>query len=352
MNKNELLSALKTVIIGIEKQNNALGMDFIIFDDEYIRSFKDKISVSFKFPTGIKCGIRGEELYKALEKIPSDEIEMKVDGNKLVITSGKITIRMNLLQSGALDNLLDKICTLDLDNIEFYEMPKAFMEGMKLSLFSSTKKASSNELNGMLYEENYILATNDRSASMFVMEEYVPSRFLIPAEACESILRLPNKFYAVTVTPGWVHLKEESEGVISVRLISDTNYPCEGVLNLFEKKKQVGKPFVFPKGMKEVLERAEIFAGGDSNILIMDHIVLTRNKKELIVTATKEAGEIVERIPWEKDQFPEGAEIRVSPTLLKLILSVTSKCVIGPNNSAIVFETENFSHVILSKVNN
>jgi hypothetical protein len=348
MDRAELVKALKGVMVGVNKKADAMASDFVIFDGPCIRSFKDNISVSYNLDTGITCGVHGEELFKILEKLTAKEVSLELKEEKLIIKCGKVRVKMNALQEDAFNNVLEKIFTLDTTELTWYEIPTDFIEALKMCASSAAKEASQNWLNSILFTENYAIASDNQVASVFTMDKLVPEEFMLPIPAAESFSRVEYPFTIICVSPSWVHLSGEDESIFSARLLGGKYESKDGIFKLLERED--GTKFTLPKDLKSVLDRVEIFAGSDNDTLTMNHILISYAKKEMIVKASKEVGEIVETLPWEKDHIPEGMLLRISPDLLKKILGLSLDCRVGPKNQSVVFKSDKFSHVVVALV--
>lgn len=350
MKRKDLLSAIKSVMAGVDKATKTVGMDFIVFDNGWIRSFKDAISVSYPMETGFVAAVKAEEFFKILSKMSGEDVTIEAGENKLIATDGKTTLKMNTLQEDQLTQVMERITTLQTDELEWYEIPPNLITGLNLCIFSAGVDPALNLLAGVHFMEDKILSTDNYRMSVFNMEGAVISPFTVPTKVAEGFLKINTKFTSIAVTNSWVHLADEVGAVFSARLISGT-YPSDKVLDLLNSQISDQKGYVLPEGIEKCLDRAEVMAGVEEGVLsLMANVSLSYEGEKLIIKANREVGELIDTIPWTKDPMPEGMELKMAPSFLKKILPITRTFNPSSSKKSVMFSSNNFYHVMIAKM--
>src|SRR4030067_2113233 len=296
MKRIELLTGIRSVMPGIDK-SSAIGSDFLLFDEKWIRSFKEDISVSFPVETGYRTAVRAEELYKILSKMGSEDLEVNLtEDGKLSIQGGKTTIKMNPLQKEQISHSLDRAWAVQTDDLEWYLLPKGFMEGLGLCAFCAGMGPALGVLSGVHFSGANITSTDNFRVSVFTMEEQVPKNFTIPTKSVENLLKLGIEFESISLSKAWVHFANKEGAIFSARLLSG-EYPSGKIIELFETMKfDIGAiPYEFPEGLEPPLERAKSLAGTGnmSDWDTLTQISLFYSEGHLNIRASKAAGEII-----------------------------------------------------------
>ena len=350
MKKADLLTAMKAVMLGIDK-SSAIGSDFLLFDENWIRSFKEDISVSFPLETGIRTAVRAEELYKILGKLSTDDVEVTLlEDGKLSVKSGKTIIKMNPLQKEQTDTSLEKAWAVQTDDLEWFFLPKGFQEGLELCSFSAGTGPALGVMAGVHFNGDKAISTDNFRISVYAMEEAVPKSFTIPTRVVESLIRLGISFESISLSKAWVHFSNKEGAIFSARILAG-EYPSEKILGLFKTMKfdlnQVAMEF--PKGLEAPLERAKILAGAEAEGWeSLSQIVLSYSDGNLNVQASKEAGEIIDQVSWPENHIEEGIELKVQPDFFKKILGITRQFRMSPTKKSLLFSSEKFKHIMVA----
>jgi hypothetical protein len=357
MKKNELLTALKAVMVGVEKSNNTFGMDSLIFDNQWIRSFKDSISVSYPLDSNISIAVRGEELFKVLSKMDGEEIDLILQSEgkeppKLMLSNKSTHLKMNSLQPEQHKQILERVQSLQTDNLEWYFLPKSFMEGLGLCIFSAGTDSALDVLAGVHFSGGVIVATDNYRISTYQMDEEVTNPFTIPTEAAQGFIKTNAEFTAISISPAWVHLTNKEGAIFSARLLSG-EYPLAKITGVFDMMKfeDSETSFILPDGIDKALDRAEILAGsGLAELSKLTQVSIYNSGGNLVIQATRDVGEIIDTIPWEKSPMPEGTILRMSPDFLKKVKGITKEFKLSPTKKSILFTGEKFKHIMIARV--
>ena len=262
MKKNDLLVAMKSVMMGIDK-SSAIGSDFLLFDEDWIRSYKEDISCSFPIKVGVRTAVRADEMYKILSRMDAEELDIKMaDDGKLQIKGGKTTLKMNSLQKEQITSSLERAWAVQTDDLEWFYLPKDFQLALDLCSFGAGTGTALGPMAGIHFMENKAISTDNYRVSVYTMAESVAKAFTIPTKTAEGLLKLEEKFEVISITKSWAHLSNDGGAIYSSRILAG-DYPYKKVMGMFETMKfdMNAAPLEFPKGLEDPLERAKIIAG-------------------------------------------------------------------------------------------
>jgi len=312
-----------------------VGSDFFLFDKNWVRTYNEEISVSYPLKTGIQCSIKATEFLKVLRKMKGEEISLEKEDNCLRMSEeGNSTVlEMNILE----DKISSFIDSLFLEKVEWKGLPKDFINGLEKCMFSISDDVSLGILTGIFIDGKNLISTDNYRASWFKLKKEMGS-FIIPLSSVKEIVKLKDlEGYGGNET--WIHFKSSNGAVFSSRLLTG-DYPSDRIKELFDFKE--AKKYKFPKGLSEMLDKAEILAY--ENFGSFSFVSLFLEKNNLMIKGEKEFGRIKNKIKTEKESLPDGFKIDISPQFLKSVLKETDE--FYHNENMLVFDRENFKHII------
>ncbi|HDY89495.1 MAG TPA: hypothetical protein ENH82_15455 [bacterium] len=313
MNKTKLQQALEIVKPGLASKEMIEQSTSFAFIDGRVVTYNDEISLSHPVEgLEIEGAIQAEELYKLLSKIKQeeDEIEISIEKNEVILQVGRMKAGLSLQQEIKLP--LEEIGELS----RWKTLPEDFIRFVGLAMQVCSRDMSRPVLTCVHVNKNGQIEGSDgfRIIRCELEKEMPVKTFLIPANSAAELVRLqPTK---VAEGSGWMHFKTDEETILSCRTFQDDFPDCEPFL------KVEGVEIIFPKTIKEIVGRAEVFAKRDH--FLDETIEITIGKKRITVKSRSDSG-------W----FEEGANIRyndepvsfsITPYLLKDILTETPVC--------------------------
>jgi DNA polymerase III sliding clamp (beta) subunit (PCNA family) len=354
MKRETLLKAIECIMPGVDKAASPLGMDFLVFDKGWLRSFNDSVSVSFfaESPKPIHCAVKAQELYKVISKMEGDNLRMVVEESRLVIKNPKTTLKMTLMEEKQLGVLKERLASLDTDNLNWELLPKKFMDGLDLCIPGTKSDPTLGILSGVGFKENQILSTDNQRVSVYTMSGTIPNEFILPVEVVGDVVKYARDSDNVAITDSWIHFKNPSELIISTRRMIG-EYPFDKIEKVIKdnSSSKKTKPYKFPEGLDKALDRVGILAEiGDRDTGFLPMVSLSKKGDFLFISGKKEAGEIEDKVEWKADAMPGELEIKIAPEFLKKILKVTHEFQIGTNKNCILFNSPNFKHLMVAKV--
>lgn len=322
MDRLKLVDALQKVMPGIgEKETLLEGTSSFMFDNDWVKTFNDTISVSYPYKSGVKCLVKAQELFKVLNKMESAEITMVIEGEKLSITSGTTNLKMVITDSENIASLVDN---LSLESSEWTKLPENFVEGLKsVAIFAATNKAYESLCNVSVGSDGMISSDNFR-AGWHHVDIDIDDGFILPIEAVKNLVHI-DLLTEYTQNDAWAQFRNKEDLYFSVRKIS-TDFPrdaIKGFLDFSFIKDSV--EYSFPEKIKAAVERAAILSSVNPDG--KEYIEMGLDKKgNLIIKGSKQFGEIEDKIvPDKKWKFPKDLLLKIDPRYFGDMLSINNK---------------------------
>lgn len=332
MNRENFLAAIKAINPGIATNSIVEQSDLVIFDENRLVSYNDEIAISYPFGIGYSGGVDANDLYKLLQKLPSNDIELfeteDEEVTQFMIKSGTTTAGFYVAKDIMIPDLgIDEIKT-------WHELPKMFLTGIDLCMATASSDVTRGALVCVYIEKDIILSCDNYRATKFVMSEHLPDNIelKISKQAIKGLVECEVKSFAITES--WMHFQNEGGTIFSVRTTS-SEYP--NVLGLFDVE---GRKITLPEELKESLGRAEVLATEDQS----------KNKiVEIIIADGKITCQSQGKTGWSKDVidivFKDTLPpVQITPSLLSYILDKTQEVIIG--DKSFLFEAKGFSYVV------
>ena len=322
--RQTLVNALARLKPGLSSKDIIeLGVCFNFHKDTIV-TFNDLISISIPLETGIEGAVRAEDLYKLLDKITTDEIELIQTENELQIKASKIRAGLALKT--------ELLSPLSVEG-EWESLPGQFKEAIAFCQFSTSKDMTKPYLTCIHIEGVKVSSSDNWRITQFVMSEPILRNFLLPASAANTLLRYDITHMALD--DAWIHFADEETSLIfSVRRI------LADLIQLDQYFDVKGQLIRLPNLVK-TLERAKIMVEGDSDLDLTIKLHLEPGK--LICRGQKEIGWVEEQVSLDYEGVP--ITMMVNPLFLADILSRTREMVVSENMC--LFWGENFRHVMM-----
>ncbi len=354
MTRKELLGAVEAVMPGVDSAED-MGMNFLIFDNGWVRSYKNSVSISYPLPdANIQCSIKAEEFCKVLDRMEGETIRFFLDGTKLVVKDARTTLKMNIQSQEQHDQLINRIKTLNTGQLTWNPLPEDFIDALGVCVISAATEQSAGAFSGICINKNQMVSTDRYRITAYNLPSSLESPpFSLPREVCISLCKMNRKFPFYSLESPWFHLKDDGNAVASARILAES-YPVDSVIEHYTtiKPKDEEPSFSFPPDIGKSIERVEILAGtGDKSFDFMTQITLERKENFLVISGEKEFGDITDKTPWSVDigQMPEGIILKVNPKFMKKILELTKTFKLTSSKKAVFFVTEKMEHVMAAR---
>ena len=334
INKAKLLEALEIVKPGLANKELIEQSTSFAFINGKVVTYNDEISISHPVEgLELEGAILAENLYKFLGKIKKEEVELSVEGNEIVLTSGRSKAGLTL-QSEVKLPLDEEVATIG----KWKTLPADFLKFVSFAMTSCGKEMSKPILTCVHVDESGVIESTDSNRiTRCHLESGMPVKsFLLPATSAADMIKLkPNK---ISEGKGWIHFKTEAGTIISCRVFEDAFPNCEPHM------KVKGTEVTFPTSIEECLDRAMVFSKRDH--ILDESITIIIQSKKLTLKAKSTSGWFEETLNIKFDAEPITFEI--TPYLLKGILKETQSFIFSLNK--LKFAGEGWEHIMALRV--
>lgn len=319
INKTELLRALELVKPGLSNKETIEQSTFFAFIKGRVVTFNDEISLSHAIPNlEIEGAIKAEELYKLLNKIKAEELELSIEGSELLITSGRTKAGLTLQEEVKLP--LDEIAAIT----KWKKIPDGFIKHLKFCLPSCSRDMSRPVITGVHINQKGVIEASDgfRITRCITSEDAFPTpSFILPSSATIEVLKLNPVKISYAANSGWAHFQSSEGTILSCRIFEETYPDIEQFMDV------EGTHITLPKSTQQVLDRAEVFSKRDN--FIDESVILTLENNRLKIRSESEVGWFEEEINIK--YLEDKISINITPYLLRGILSETNDCLVAEN---------------------
>lgn len=340
MNRLELLNSLKAVMPGLGKGEAVIqGSDTVMLSPGLAQTYNDHVSVSHPAPVDLDAAVRAAEMVRVLERMSGLEVSAALEGNRLVVTDGRTTLSMALVESHA----ADMIRALDLEGLEWSPLPPNFSKALGLCVPSASRNPAHGVWAGVYVAVDRLLSMDNFRASMADLDDHMIrpgtpfAPFVIPVRAAAYIASMPN-LESWAANPSWAHFMDNNGAIFSTRLLGG-EYPVEGVGKLFPDK--TGELYELPEALRPALERAAVMASAVDTPT--EWVEIGRDGQDIVVLGERSSGSVTDRVPAGERGWPEGTVIRISPKYLLDIMGATRSFRVA--GTLLAFEAPGFRHV-------
>lgn len=330
--KENLRNALEIVKPGLSNKELIEQSTSFAFIKGRVVTYNDEISISHPVEDlKISGAIKAEELYALLSKIKEEEIDIVPQEAEILIKAGRVSAGITLQKEIILP--LQEIGEIS----AWKGLPSDFAEQLKFIIPACSTDMSKPILTCVHVKESVLQATDNYRLMECKVTKAIPGdAFLLPATSAVHVAKLsPTQ---IAFSKGWVHFKTKENTIISCRLFED-QYP-----DITPHMKVKGFDVIFPKLLKDALDRAEVFAKRQNYLESEVDIEIKENR--IFVEGKSASGWFSEEINMKYSGNP--INFKVTPLFLKDMLSQTNTATIGENK--IKFTTESWQYVALLRV--
>lgn len=316
VNRAQLLKEVESVLPGLSEKELIEQSDCIVFKDKKICTYNDEIACTYKTKMDITAAVQSKPLISLLKKMKEEEIDVSLEENTFLIKGKgrRSGIRME-------SKILLPIDTIE-SPVKWNSLPEDFTEGLKTVVNCAGNDDSQFILSCIHIHPKWIEACDNQQIGRFKIDTGFTKSILVRKDSLKHIINLDmTKF---SETENWVHFKNPAGLMISCRRYVEDYPEVDDILNVS------GTKTLLPKGIKDAVERAEIFS--------------SENADDNLVTITVQAGKlkiIGEGVSgWfresKKTEY-KGNDIsfRITPTLLTDLVQKHNECIIASDRMKI-----------------
>lgn len=301
------------------------------FSKGNILTYNDEISVSCPLENlEIEGAVNAIELYDFAKKIKSEEVDLEIKGNELLLKAGRSKAGLTLHAEVTLP--VEEIGKIS----KWKKLPEGFLTALNFTMGSCGHDMTEAIYTCVHINKTVLEATDKYRIASYQLEKKVPVKaFLLPATTCMKLIKMNP--VEIAEGNGWIHFKTKNDAVISCRIFEE-KFP--EVAYLLEVK---GNKIEFPKTLIEILDRAEIFSKRDYSL--DESVEIHLENKKIKIKSSSDVGWFEEksRIDYTGDPIT----FSIAPYLLKDILTQTTTGIL--TKSVLLFEGDNWKYLSILK---
>lgn len=334
VNRKNLMDVLQALKPGLAKQGSVAQLAHFISTGKEIITFSGKVCIRHPFDLFPFC-VPSEEFYKTLDKMKDETVELSEVNNKLHIegTSTEAEISLFLDDEALVVEAMEAIGAEILQKRE--KLPEDFINAVFLTMFSTSRDASSAALNCIHFTEDNALSTDRNRASWYIMKEKVPHEFLLAQKSAEELVKFPS-INEVVLTKNWAHFFNPEGVTFSCSLLSS---PTANIPGMFQDVEEEGLTEL-PKTLRDVINDISFLATEDKT---SRYVTVTIDSKGVTCKAERDIGWIKKNIEW-KDYTGEPLTFFINSEFFGQILEKTT--FMKKIGRKVYFFTDNFYHII------
>jgi len=330
INKADLQKALEKVKPGLANKEMIEQSTSFAFMGDRVVTYNDEISISHPVVgLNINGAVQAQALYSFLSKIKREEIEIEMEENQVRITSGKA-------KAGLVFEHEVKLPVEEIGEIgKWKKIPEGFLEALKFCHTCCSKDMSRPVLTCVYVDGKKVQASDSYQIVQYSLENKIPSKgFLIPASAVSALTKYAVK--EISEGSGWYHFKTEEGTIFSTRVFNGQFPDIERFLEV------EGAEINFPKTSISALDRAKVFAKGDSLAEDFPTVLVEIKDEQIKFSAQDKSGWFEETV--KTTYKGEPVRFQTGIDFLGEVLTQTTDCVFGQNR--IKFTGQNWIHII------
>lgn len=330
MKRQDLLHALETVRPGLADKEIIEQSSSFAFVNQRVVAFNNALCITHPVDLALECAVKSGELYKSLNKIKTDDVDITVDHNELVVRAGKIKIGITVQSE----------IKLPLQEVKkpkkWFPLQDDFIPLVNIAMYSCARDLGDPILNCVHLNKNIIEASDSYRITVCTLTKSLPiAETLLPLHSVQTVLKIkPNK---IADSDGWVHFGNDEDTVVSCRTYLGDYSSLSKLLNI------TGTKITFPNSIEDMIDRAMIFAKRE--LTLAESITVTLASKRFKLTAKSESGWFEEEVNNAYNDTP--LMFSVAPYLLKGVLSNHTACTVAKDR--LRFDGTGWTHVVALK---
>lgn len=347
-----ILENLKKAKPGIETGNAILqGSDAFVFHDGRIYTYNDSIAVSIPLEIegivdeGIEGAVHADEFFKIISKFSSDELNfVATDNGTWIIKCGRAKAEMTLMEF----DFGERLKGITPDKKGWQKLPEDFMEALGCCRMTANK----TPMSGIYFEGKKVVSTDGYRINVFEVSSDFPA-FWVSDQSVNELMKFDN-LVSYQIQGNWIHFSTENGIVFSIKTLNCEKFPKDKIFGAMDVSQPKEGDFsaTFPKGLAEVIDRADAFA---MDVSSHSAVRLVLSKKNIEVSAERSSGNYVEKIAWDEEITDdiEPITVYVDPVMMSFIFKRSLKFYLSQNQGKngkvvprLMFVTEKSRHLM------
>jgi hypothetical protein len=263
INREEFLKQLESVLPGLSTKEIIEQSSCFIFKDKTVNTYNDEIACSQKSMLKIEGAVPAMPFISILRKLKEDELEISAGENNKGTT---LLIKAKQKQAGI---NMEQDILLPIDAVDkpkkWKKLPENFADAIAIVQPCAGTNDAQFAMTCVHITPKWIEACDNHQVTRFKVKIDMNKPILIRRDSIKHLV--PLEMIEFSETKHWIHFRNSSGLTLSCRHWLD-EYPSDGITQIL---KVAGTPLKLPKGLKEAVEKAEIFSSenvDDGNVIV------------------------------------------------------------------------------------
>jgi len=289
VNRNELLNITEKVMLGTSDNAYIDGVDNLVFTEDSVHSYNDSISVSVLTGFGLSGCVNAKDFNKLLQKLSTEEIEVEVAEDLWNVESGRTKAKLKLKQ----DSITDYISELNLQELDWKELPVDFMSAVNLCKIAS----NSSSKRGVFVSGSDLITTDQIRINLYKLSAEM-EQFWIDDVGVFGLAKLNEPIEKYALTENWVHFISKNNTIFTIKRNNDELYPKDKIIEWTGNlaKSDDDEENQLPKSITQTLDRVGVLS---KDIDGFQAVKLQLQQKSLTVSSETDSGIIEESLDWD-----------------------------------------------------
>lgn len=315
-----LLDALKKVSPALARRELFEQANRVAFVGGRVVAFNDAVAITHPLPGDLELdgAVDGARLVELLGRLTADAVRLTVaeregGGRDLVVTGGRSRATFEVLP-----------VRLPIDQVdqsgEMVDLPEGFAERLGWASASCAREVSRPAITCVLVADGWMQASDSYRVSRVQVGGVAElPRMMLPRDQVGVLVDYPIRRVALSDDGAWAHFEAEDGTRLSARSMSG-RFP-----SLDEHFAVEGTEVVLADGLREVLDRAHIFARRERQI--DEEVAVSMRRNQVVVSARCDGASFEESVRCEG--AVAGVAFAIHPRFLESALRSGTRCVVG-----------------------
>ncbi len=246
INREDFLKELESVTPGLSTREIIEQSSCFIFKDKTVMTYNDEIACSHKSCLSIEGAVQALPLIAILRKLQEENLEVMCNEEELLIKGKRKRAGIRM----------EAEILLPVDSIEkpkkWKDLPDDFADSIQIVQQCAGRDETRFSLTCVHLTPKWVEACDGYQAARYKIKIDINENTLVRKESLKYIVSLDmTKF---SETKNWIHFKNSSGLILSCRRWVEDYPELDDLLGV------EGVPTSFPKGLKEAIEKAEVFS--------------------------------------------------------------------------------------------
>ena len=226
-----MIEAIKTVKNALQKNGDLPELIHFYIKDGHILAYNGVTAISAPIDVKFNAAPAGQLFFKAIAKCNNDDFTMKKVSDHILITSGKLKVKVPCIP----DSDLATLPTLDTGGVVL-DLPNGYplldiLETMTQFVSDDKSKPFAN---GIMFKGYSCFATDNIVLAEYYSGVFFPKTMNLPAEAIREILRIGKSPVEIIATESTVRFVFDDGSWVMSKLIVHPFPEMENLLNKFD----------------------------------------------------------------------------------------------------------------------